>query len=314
MRIIESAYLLHGEGETVNPPSYFLRFADRPTARIIALPASVGGKFRTDGLKWISSFPRNIDAGLPRASAVVVLNDYDTGYPRACLEGSIISACRTAGSAVLAAHAISDARQKSDTVGFVGAGMISRYVYEYLVGSDWPLKQIHVYDLNTAYAEEFATHVRDTSPACTVTVHDSAENLIRASGLVVFATVAATPHVSEATSFAHNPLVLHLSLRDLAPDVLLDAVNIVDDVDHALRAKTSLQLAEEQVGDTSFVAGTLHDVLTGWRVPEDRPVVFSPFGLGVLDIALAKYVYDTIEANGELNFVDGFFYELRRHG
>ena len=97
--LVEATYRLHGAGDSVNPPSYFLRFPDRPSARIIALPASIGGPHRVDGLKWISSFPGNVAAGLPRASAVLILNDHDTGYPFACLESSIISATRTAASA-----------------------------------------------------------------------------------------------------------------------------------------------------------------------------------------------------------------------
>lgn len=103
VEVVEAAYRLHGSGRTVNPPSSFLCFPDRPTARMIALPASLGGAARVDGLKWIASFPENVTSGVPRASAVLILNDPDTGYPFACLESSIISATRTAASAASAA-------------------------------------------------------------------------------------------------------------------------------------------------------------------------------------------------------------------
>ena len=109
--LVEDTYRIHGAGDSVNPPSYFLRFPDRPSARIIALPASIGGKLRVDGLKWISSFPENVAAGIPRASAVLILNDHDTGYPFACLESSIISATRTAASAAVAADWLCASRE-----------------------------------------------------------------------------------------------------------------------------------------------------------------------------------------------------------
>ena len=48
--LVESTYRLHSAGYSVNPPSCFLRFPDRPSSRIIALPASIGGALRVDGL------------------------------------------------------------------------------------------------------------------------------------------------------------------------------------------------------------------------------------------------------------------------
>jgi N-[(2S)-2-amino-2-carboxyethyl]-L-glutamate dehydrogenase len=59
----------------------------------------------------------------------------------------------------------------------------------------------------------------------------------------------------------------------------------------------------------------LEDVMAGRvTVPADRPLVFSPFGLGVLDLAVGKYVYDQVARSGRLRVVDDFFHELRRYG
>jgi len=315
VELVEATYQLHGAGDSVNPPSYFLRFPDRPTARIIALPASIGGEYRVDGLKWISSFPENVAAGVPRASAVLILNDHATGYPFACLEASVISATRTAASAALAADRLSRGRPRPARVGFVGTGLIARYIHTFLAGTGWSFDAIGIRDLSPDSAAGFRGYLERTGTGGAITVHDSAEELIRASDLVVFATVASRPYVSDRSCFEHNPLVLHVSLRDLAPEVLLDATNIVDDVDHCLKADTSPHLVEQLTGSRDFLDGTLDDVMTGRvAVPHDRPVIFPPFGLGVLDLAVGHFVYRQVARSGELQVVDEFFSELRRHG
>jgi 2,3-diaminopropionate biosynthesis protein SbnB len=315
VELVEATYRLHGAGDSVNPPSYFLRFPDRPSSRIIALPASIGGPSQVDGLKWISSFPENVAAGIPRASAVLILNDHDTGYPFACLESSIISATRTAASAALAADWLTRDRPRPTRVGFVGTGLIARYIHTFLAGTGWSFDEIGVHDVSGEHAAGFAGYLERSDTASRIRVHDSAEALIRGSDLVVFATVAAQPHVQEVSWFAHNPVVVHVSLRDLAPQILLASTNIVDDVEHCLKANTSPHLVEQLTGSQDFLAGTLVEVMDGGvTVPADRPVIFSPFGLGVLDLAVGKYVYDQVVSADDLHVIDDFFHELRRYG
>jgi ornithine cyclodeaminase len=315
VELVEATYRVHGAGDSVNPPSYFLRFPDRPSARIIALPASLGGQTRVDGLKWVSSFPDNVRAGVPRASAVLILNDHDTGYPFACLEASIINATRTAASAAAAADWLSRGRPRPTRVGFFGVGLIARYIHTFLAGTGWSFDEIGLHDLSTDSTAGFRGYLEQSGTTARVTVHDSAEELIRSSDLVVFATVAGQPHVTDPSWFDHHPLVLHVSLRDLAPEVLLDAVNVVDDVEHCLKADTSPHLVEQRTGNRDFLHGTLADVMTGRApVPPDRTVVFSPFGLGVLDLAVGKFVYDEVVRAGDLHVVEDFFAELRRYG
>src|SRR5438105_14910106 len=219
--IVREAYLAHADGQSVNPDSYSLRFPDKPDCRIIALPAYLGQGFDVAGLKWIASYPANIERGFPRASAVLVLNSYETGYPFAILESSIISAARTAASAVLAAHGLNGQSRRAHSLGIVGTGFIARYVYDFLVDTGWEIEEVRLYDRSPLESEKFRnTECRLWQHRAVTGVPDVAP-LVTACDLILFTTVASTPHITDATLFEHNPLVLHISLRDLAPEILL---------------------------------------------------------------------------------------------
>lgn len=311
--IVKQAYLAHGTGQTVNPPSHFLRFPEKPNSRIIALPAFLGPESGVAGLKWIASFPDNIRQGFPRASAVLILNDYATGYPIAILESSIISAARTAASAALGAEWLNHGEKRTRTLGIVGTGLIARYVYKFLMSAGWSVEHVRLFDSVPGEAERFRAATVKSDAHQSIAIAADLPSLIRESSLVILATTAGTPHITDPALFAHAPVVLHVSLRDLSPDILLASDNIVDDVDHVMKADTSPHLLEQRLGHRRFVTGTLADLMTG-RCALDRakPAIFSPFGLGVLDVAVGKWVFDEAIAAGlDLRLPD-FFYELTR--
>ncbi|MGK4006133.1 2,3-diaminopropionate biosynthesis protein SbnB [Sorangium sp. So ce1036] len=307
VRTVEDVYLAGHRGEVVCPNSYFLRFPDRPDARIIALPAHLGGDDPVSGIKWIASYPANIQRGIPRASAVIVLNRADDGYPYACLEGSIISAARTAASAASAAAALSG-RRAARTLGVVGTGLIARYVVSFLTRLGWEIPEVLLFDANPAEAERFRSAFCDPARHRAIRVAEDLEAVVRRSDLLVFTTSAGAPHVHDPGWFSHAPVVLHLSLRDLSPSVVRASFNVVDSVEHVMSAGTSLHLAEQESGHREFVTGTLAEVLLGkCAVPRTKTIVFSPFGMGTLDLAVARWVYARAEAAGDVVWIDDFF-------
>ncbi|WP_328871977.1 2,3-diaminopropionate biosynthesis protein SbnB [Streptomyces sp. NBC_00287] len=301
IELVADTYRLHDEGLTSLPHSTFLRFPEERHARdrIIGLPAYRGGEWPVAGMKWISSFPGNVSAGIERASAAIVLNSLDNGHPVAFCEGSVISAKRTAASAALAARELTAGNPPASVL-LIGCGVINREILRFLAAALPGLTEAALYDTDPARAEAFAEQCRAVAPDVKAyPVTDLAEAL-GAHRLVSLATTAATPHL-DLSACGPDTTVLHISLRDLTADTILGAVNVVDDTDHVCRERTSLDLAQQAVGNRDFVAAPIGALLRGTAVlrrEADRPVVFSPFGLGVLDLALAEFVREQAARRG----------------
>jgi ornithine cyclodeaminase len=289
--VVDSGYRRFGRGEAVVPPSVFLRFPDS-NRRIIALPALLRGERPSAGVKWVASFPGNLDRNLRRASATMILNCAETGVPLALLSATAISAHRTAASAALAARALG---ARIDSVGVVGCGPVAWECLEYLRAAfGKAASELRVHDLVPERAARFCADARATGLAADARVFAKPGGLLSSCSTLALCTTATEPHIEEA-EFVPGATVLHLSLRDLAPRVVLQHRNIVDDFDHVCRERTSIELARDASGGRDFVAGALHEVLNGTlpaRRRDDDVVLFSPFGLGVLDLAVAQWLYE----------------------
>ncbi|PRH76632.1 2,3-diaminopropionate biosynthesis protein SbnB [Streptomyces solincola] len=302
---VRTAYVLHGHGSSQVPFSSFLRPSRPAGSRVIALPARLDGPRPVLGLKWISSFPANVEQGLQRASSLQILNDLDTGYPMALLEGGRISAVRTAASAALAAAALHRGRPVR-TAGLIGCGTINEQVVRYLTRTLPELDSVVLYDAAPGRAEVFAAGLRARYPHLAFRTGGPADAL--SAETVSIATTDST-YWLDLEHYPDRPegqVILHLSLRDLASASLLGTANVVDDTEHVLREQTSLHRLEQQVGHRRFVHAEIAGILDGAEPPGGATVVFSPFGLGVLDLAVAQVVLDAATAAGLGADVGGF--------
>jgi N-[(2S)-2-amino-2-carboxyethyl]-L-glutamate dehydrogenase len=303
---VRSGYELHGQGRSSLPHSVFLRFPEQEQNRIIALPAYLGGDFDLAGMKWISSFPANTRNGVNRASAVIVLNSAVTGRPNVLLEGSWISAKRTAASAALAAQHLVDG---SGPTGIIGCGVINFEVIRFLHASDLSREAVVLFDTDQARAETFRGKCAEQFPELQLEISTDVKQLLARCKLVSIATTASKPHLQDISACQPGTVLLHVSLRDLSPEVILQCENIVDDVDHVCRAQTSIHLAEQQTGNRNFIACTLPDVLLGKsrrRTTASGVTIFSPFGLGILDLALAALTRDLALVQGVGQTIENF--------
>jgi ornithine cyclodeaminase len=165
-----------------------------------------------------------------------------------------------------------------------------------------------LFDLDPERAARFAGRVREIAEGVEVEAAPSLNAVLAGCSLVSFATTAIRPHVDDLSMCPPGATILHISLRDLAPELVLACDNVVDDPDHVCRAQTSLHLAEQQTGSRHFIRCTLADVCEGAASPrvEGKISVFSPFGLGVLDLAVGKLVLDSAVAGLRGTVIESF--------
>lgn len=100
----------------------------------------------------------------------------------AVLESSVISATRTAASAALAASKLAPSARR---VGFVGTGLIAAHVYDYLGVVGIEPERVLVTDHDRVRSARFAERIDGAE------VVGGAEEVVRGTNLVVFATTAA---------------------------------------------------------------------------------------------------------------------------
>jgi ornithine cyclodeaminase len=227
------------------------------------------------------------------------------------LEGSVISAKRTAASAALAAHTLYGQRGPV-TLSLVGCGMINFEVVRFILSAAGGIDGLHLYDLDESRARRFKEKCERTFGGLRPTVSADLRTALGAAPLLSIATTAVSPYISDLSAVAPGGVILHLSLRDITPEALLACDNVVDDMDHVCRAQTSVHLAEQLVGNRGFIRCTLADITMGSaaaRAGAGVITVFSPFGLGVLDIALSRLVYDLALSDGKGLMLDSFMPE-----
>ncbi|MDF1827139.1 MAG: 2,3-diaminopropionate biosynthesis protein SbnB [Legionellaceae bacterium] len=303
VQAIKQAYLNHNNQKTMNPPSSFLHYDKKNNARIIALPAYMKQNERhAVGIKWISSCPKNIQNKLPRASSLILLNDYNTGFPMAVLEGALISALRTVISALIALEFLHENRV-IENLGIIGCGTISGHFMRCLDALGWKINKLNLYDISQERAMTFAEQQK-----CQVKLCSSLEEVTSESNVLLLTTTAKEPYLFDPKIFQKNATLLNLSLRDISPEVMLNAFNLVDDVEHVLQAETSPHLTFLACGHKDFIHGTISDAIAKKVMLEKNKLkIFSPMGMGILDIALANLVFQYYYQREDVTCINDFF-------
>jgi ornithine cyclodeaminase/alanine dehydrogenase-like protein (mu-crystallin family) len=298
--VVRDTLAAHAHGDTTLPDEAYLTWhtPSGAFARSLALPGAVWGERPAIGLKVINSSLENPGRGLPRAQGLTLLFDPETARPVAMMPAAAISATRTAAYTALSARllAVGDVRR----IAVLGCGALARTHVD-LLAAERPDARFVLHDLLPDRAAALADEVGATSTA-------DAREAVEGAGVVVCTTTTTQGYI-ELDWLAPGALVAHVSLDDLLPGAVLGAELLMVD-DWGLVAADDRRILGrmwrrgEVVGpagqrhDPDHTGGravdaTLADVVAGshpGRASADDRIVSNPFGMGVLDVALAAEV------------------------
>jgi len=241
------------------------------------------------GCKLVSVFPGNVDR--PSHQATIALFDPADGSPLALMDGTHITAARTAGAAALAARLL--AREDATVLAILGTGVQAHAHARAFAGvRDWT--EIRVAGRDRAKAEELAAEIGARAV--------SFEEAVRGADVV-----AATSHSAE-------PLV---RLEWVAPGAHVGSVGLNaagSELDPALVGAATLVVesrpsafapppggAPELAGVDPVSAAELGEIVLGTRPGRTTPgeiTLYKSVGIAIQDLAAASLVLSAARERG----------------
>lgn len=287
-------------GHVSSPPRVAATVPDRD-AWLGAMPAHVPAS-GTLMAKLVSVFPHNTTVGTHQA--LVVAFDPETGTPAAVMDGTEITAARTAACSALSARLL--AREDSTVLAILGTGVQAR-AHALAVSRVRPFAQLRIAGRDRAKAQALADELEGTAPvvraaASWAEAQDGADVVCAATHphdpVVRGAWLAPGTHV---TSVGYDP-----GGREVDDAAIAAALVVVESREHALAAPPAgspdlnAALAAGAIG-ADHVHAEIGEMVAGThpgRTSADQLTLYVSVGVAAQDAAAAALVLDEARRRG----------------
>jgi alanine dehydrogenase len=277
---------------------------DERAAMLAAMPAylpSLGGL----GAKLVSLFPHNSGRALPTHHAVIVVFDDQTGTPRALLDGTWITAARTAAGSALSTEIL--ASPSARTLAILGTGVQAR-AHAVAVVRTRDFDEVRIGGRRPERAQALAEELKAVLGCPAVATRDYADACAGAD--VVCATTHSPDPVvrlgdlepgAHVTSVGYN-----LAGREVDSETVAAAVVVVESRAAILAPPPSgsndlrIPIEEGLIGPDHIYA-EIGELVAGTRpvpVPGERITLYKSVGIAAQDVAAAHLVLERATAAG----------------
>jgi ornithine cyclodeaminase len=283
------------KNDYAQPIKLYLRYKDLRN-RIIAMPAYLGGSVSTSGIKWIASFPGNIQNGLPRAHSVSILSNPDTGVPFCLMHTNLVSAIRTAAVSGLMIMKYMETRVAGPvTIGVVGLGQIGRIHLEMIASILGDrIGRLNLYDIRETPGLVVPDRLQGK-----VSLRHSWQEVYVDADILITCTVSDKPYIDMIPK--KGSLQLNVSLRDYLPSIRKHIdVMVVDDWKEVCRENTDIEKMHLEMGLQESDTLSLQQVFVENPMPwkQGDTIMFNPMGMAIFDVAVGAWYYQQTKALG----------------
>lgn len=306
--IVERAFVKRVNNKVLLPDKISQVFNDKTQERINCLPATLLEE-QVCGVKWVSVFPPNSEKNLLNVTGVIILSGLDNGYPLAMIDGTYVTAIRTASVGAVAAKYLS--REDSNTIGFIGAGE-QAYMHFKTIKQIRPLTKCYVASRKTTSEDAFVSRLADEYPEvefvkCAGRYSAAVEN----ADIIVTAVSCQAP-LLEAQYVKPGATYIHVGGWEDEYAVAQKADKIVCDEWEAVkhRSQTISRMYIEGIIKDEDIYADLGNIITGktpGRENDKEFIYFNSVGLAFIDVLFANEIFNRSKAmgSGEQFFLQG---------
>lgn len=265
------------------------------------------------GVKIVSTYPDNIDKGIPSVPATMVLLNSETGETCSFMDGTYLTRLRTGAVSGLATEILS--RKDSKIFAVIGTGGQAQGQIEAVLTVRPEIELVKVYDLNTerakACAEQMTELFKGKFPAKFEAASSSAE-AVKDADIITTITIAKDPvfdgklvkkgaHINGVGSYTPE-------LSEIDEYIITHADKIYMDTPDALEESGDfIKPINKGIFSADKITGELGAVINGdviGRESDDEITFFETTGSAVLDIVTAQRIYEKAIEKGVGQFIE----------
>jgi len=298
IEVMEKMFRSLAAGECLQPLRNIMRLPDG--SGILGMMPGHAGKLGVIGIKVISVFHANKEAGFPSHQGIVMLFDAKNGQPLMLFDALEITAIRTAAASAVATKLLS--RKDSSTLAIIGSGeQAKRHIEAMLVVRN--IKHINLW----SRTENNAKHlVNELSAEYNIPIHTkkNVQQAIEHADIICTVTASKEPVVMGdwiAAGTHINAVGSSTALsRELDTATIVKSKLFTDRYESLFNEAGDFLIPKKEGAVTDeHVKGEIGEVLSGTKKGRENDkeiTVFKSLGIAAEDIFSAYHIYEKLNS------------------